>query len=820
MFTMRSIAMKLFRAAWAHVATSISIITISICLVMTMGLYIWNANAQMKEEIHALFGDVDLTVGYNPEQEKTLSTETINQIKSLKGIDMISPVSVTHTTVNNMESVYTIGVENDELVKSRYHFSRDLKSNEIIVSEGLAKVLNIQIGDQVLVQNNAFIINEILPTMKATESMSFVLLPNSIVRQWLPFANQDTQGLFALITADNPSTISMELKQLDNSLRVDITNDEDFVKQNLQSLMVFIIVLSVFILIITGMLLLSTFHLLFYKLKEQLMVLRTLGASSKQIGRIINTQLFAIILFGVIAGTTGGFLIVKIWLPQLVSLLSLPHAKNDFPAFLVFAIAIASFCFLQLFTKWQVIKAMQLLPLQITSDNENVQLKWTVWKKVVISVMTLISLLCLVTGQLAVNANGKGPLLIIFGSLLLCGVVLLVIPFIFKALLQILLQPVRSIFGKEVYMACQQLLPQIKRHSTVVLGLIGLMVILIFGSSLLKTVQFNEHSYINKRYETSIILNNQMMDPSITSSTIVEDIENLPSISYAYAKSNFGLMGFKRKGSTIRSDYAAIDIAEYTKLNLMERVNGDLTKGFIITKQFADKNHLALGDSLPIEFYVESSPQPVVAGMHQVLAIIPEPLNHADVYIDWSSTIARQEHLIIDEIMVETNDTKQAIAELQDILQQYPTFLLSDKNTMIEQANEMFYQRWSLFVVVFIVLIFSTCLGVIQTLLHTIYVKRNDYAIQRLIGLSPNGLMKLILTQVMSFVLYSLTTGTMLGLLLTRLLALIDSEAEFMFDFSTIIAVSLFILILTVCVFIAQGYWISRSKLVTEMKNT
>ena len=198
----------------------------------------------------------------------------------------------------------------------------------MIISEGLARVLEKKIGDQVLVQNEAFIIKEILPTMKAAESISLVLLPNSIVKQWMPFANNDTQGLFALVTADNPSAIGMELKQLDNSLRVDITNNEDFVKLNLQSLMIFIIVLSVFILIITGMLLLSTFQLLFYKLKDQLMVLRSLGASSRQIGRIINTQLSAIILFGVLFGTTGGVLIIKIWLPQLVSIIIITYCEK------------------------------------------------------------------------------------------------------------------------------------------------------------------------------------------------------------------------------------------------------------------------------------------------------------------------------------------------------------------------------------------------------------------------------------------------------------------------------------------------------------
>lgn len=818
MFTVRNIAMKLFRAAWVHVVTSISIIVISLCLIMTMGLYIWNANAQMEEEIRDLFGDADLTAGYNPNQEKMLTTSLLEQIESFEGVDIVSPISLTHTKVDDVEQIYTLGVENDALVKSRYHFSKDLKPTEMIISEGLAKILQKKVGDQVLVQNEFFMVKEILPTMKAAESISFILLPNSIVRKWMPAANDETRGLFALIKADNPSVAGREIYQLDSSLRIDTTNDDEFVKRNLQSLMIFIIVLSVFILIITSMLLVSIFQLLFYKLKEQLMILRSLGASSEQIGRIINTQLSAIIICGVAIGTIFGVLITKIWLPQLISILSLPDAKNDFPAVLVIAIAVVSFGLLHLFTKWQVRKAMQLLPLQITSDNENVLLKWTAKKTIISSMMTIISLLCLFAGQLPENASGGGPLLIIIGTLLLCGVVLFIVPYIFKMLLNMLLQPGRYVLGKEAYMAFQQLMPQIRRNSTVILSLIGLMVILLFGGSLLKTVQSNEQSHINKKYETSIILNNQMSDSSIKLS-ILEEVENLSSVSFAYAKSDIKGLQINHGGKFYTSDYAAIDIAKYIDLNLIERVDGDIKNGVIVTKQFAEKNYLSAGDLLTIELNTLSSPDPSGSSNYQVLAIIPLPLNFVDLYVDWSSTIAKQDPLLLNEIMVETTNTKQAIEELQSVLQQYPALQLSDKDTMIDQATEMFYQRWSLFVVVFIVLIAATSLGVIQTLLHSIYVKRNDYTIQRLIGLSPNGLMKLILIQVLSFVLYGLMIGTILGMLLTRLLAIIDPEAETIYDFTVLLSVSLFLLIATLFVFTVQGYWISRSKLAIEIKN-
>jgi len=817
MFTMRSIAMKLFRAAWGHVSTSISIICISLCLVMTLSLYIWNANVQMKEAIHAQYGYADITVGYNLDQKKTLSEALIEKMRLLYGVSAVSPISLQHTSVEQLPSVYTLGVENDDLVKSRYHFSTNLKWNEAIISEGLASFIRKEIGDQILVQNETFVIKEILPTMKSAEAINFVLLPNAVVKRWMSFANEETGGLFALIAAKQPSITGMELKQLDGSLRVDITNEQDYVKRNLQSLMIFIIVLSAFILIITGMLLLSTFQLLFYKLQQQLMILRSLGASAKQVGRIINTQLSAIIVLGVMMGTTCSLLIIKIWLPQLIALLALPIAKNDFPILLVAAIAIVSFCVLQLFSKHQVKKAMQLLPLQIASDNEDVRLEWTVWKKVYVGFMTIVSSLCLFAGQSTSNENGNGALLIIVGSLLLCGVILLMIPFIFKALLNRILQPLRVLFGKEVYLAIQQLLPQIKRNSTVVLSLIGLMVILIFGSSLLKTVQANDQSYITERYKTAIILTAQMMDSSIASS-IVKEVENLSSIDYAYATSYRNGLQFRHQEQFIYSDFSLIDISEYSERHALEKIDGDVSRGVMLTKAFAEKNHLSVGDFLDEindRSFIESSS----LESYQVLSIIPESLNMVDVYLDWSSTIAIQSPLMIQEIMVESADTQQAMEQLQEFLQQYPTFRMSDKETIMKQAEDLFYQRWSLFVVVFIVLIAATSLGVIQTLLHTIYVKRTDYTIQRLIGLSPNGLMKLILTQVLSFVLYGLATGIILGLLLTRLLAFIDPEATFVFDYATLLSVSFFLLVLTLLVFTAQGYWISRSKLSVELKN-
>lgn len=122
--------------------------------------------------------------------------------------------------------------------------------------------------------------------------------------------------------------------------------------------------------------------------------------------------------------------------------------------------------------------------------------------------------------------------------------------------------------------------------------------------------------------------------------------------------------------------------------------------------------------------------------------------------------------------------------DLQFLHERWPALTFTDYETFMNENNQMFYQRWSLFVGVIIILVVATCLGVIQTLLHTIHGKRSDYAIQRLIGLLPNGLIKLILTQ---------------------LLAYIDAGAVLVFDFRTLLFVSSFFLLSTCLIFSIPG---------------
>ncbi|WP_342546538.1 ABC transporter permease [Lysinibacillus sp. FSL K6-4013] len=821
MFTMRNIALKLFRAAWANVLTSISVITISICLVMTMTVYIWNANSQMKADIQALYGEMDLMVGYNPDQQKLLTTHQIEELSTLAGVTQVSRLSLAHTFVEHEKytTFYTVGVENDDLVKSRYHFEVNLGPNDAILSENVARLFNKRVGDSIHIQSKDFIVQEILPTIKGTDSPNIILLANDVVKAWMNNSQPQTAGIFALIKTDEgrAKAVGAEIKQQDPTLRVDVMSEYDAIKRNLQSLMVFMIVLSVFILLISSVLLLSTFQLLFYKIKEQLMILRALGASVKQVGRIVKLQLSLIISFGVMLGTTLSLVVIKSWLPQLISLLHLPEAKTELPIVFILLIALSSFIILQVMTKWQVAKSSRLLPLQIASENENLQLRWTKWKTIIVSIVGVSAVFFFLQAYLAGTGSDQGALFILLGTLLVCGILLLLIPYLFTAILHLALKPIRRVLGKEAYLACQQLMPQVRKNMPVVLSMIGLMVILTFGSSLMKTLQHNDLAYTESQYETAIKIDNELNDPTITPA-IIDEIEALPSVQYAYAQSNNAYIALQLGDEWLAENYTTIDIEKFMQLKKLPQIEGgNLQDGLVVTKGFAERYHLSVGDRITIGSYDFAAQQDRPSGELQIIGITDSPIHRADIIVDWSSFLTAQDHPFIEDIMVETSYPEQALTELSFLEERWPALKLTDKATILAQSNEMFFQRWSLFVGVFVILIAATGLGVLQTLLHTIYTKRSDYAIQRLIGLSPNGLMKLILTQVLSFVLYGLIVGTFLGFVLTRMLGFIDDGSPMSYDFLTLGLTSLAFLGSTLIVFTLQGYWMSRQKLANEI---
>ena len=96
--------------------------------------------------------------------------------------------------------------------------------------------------------------------------------------------------------------LSNQIHKIDKELRIDIAEEDEFLKSNLASLHIFIVILSVLILIITSLLLMSNFEVFLYKYKSQFAIMRSMGATTKQMFTVIFIQCSVINFFGGIFG--------------------------------------------------------------------------------------------------------------------------------------------------------------------------------------------------------------------------------------------------------------------------------------------------------------------------------------------------------------------------------------------------------------------------------------------------------------------------------------------------------------------------------------
>ena len=121
-------------------------------------------------------------------------------IAGMGGVTEVSPILLTGTNVEGvLPTVYTVGVENDPLVKSRYNFEENLGENEVIISQKIASLFDKAVGDTIDIEFAPYVIKEILHATPRCFRYRIIILSNATVKQWINFNMEDAVGLFTLI---------------------------------------------------------------------------------------------------------------------------------------------------------------------------------------------------------------------------------------------------------------------------------------------------------------------------------------------------------------------------------------------------------------------------------------------------------------------------------------------------------------------------------------------------------------------------------------------------------------------------------------------
>src|SRR5699024_6679139 len=94
--------------------------------------------------------------------------------------------------------------------------------------------------------------------------------------------------------------------------------------------------------------------------------------------------------------------------------------------------------------------------------------------------------------------------------------------------------------------------------------------------------------------------------------------------------------------------------------------------------------------------------------------------------------------------------------------------------------------------------------------------RRKEYAVLRALGVTPLGIKKTILTQILIYVIIGLILRVFIGMGLSLLIVLID-PTPVVFNYKIIGSLSIIIFLISVVLFTAVGNWLTKKYIMNEM---
>ncbi|WP_033543048.1 FtsX-like permease family protein [Planococcus sp. CAU13] len=808
--SLQGLAFRFFRENKFIAVSSILGVAISISLILTMALFVSNAKQSLMDEVQQMFGTMDLAVGYNPEQGKIIDPALANQLTAFDAVEESSSVLLSRLYIEQLENtIYTIGAENDALAKSRYHFSEDLAQDDVILNRRLAEALQVQAGDKLMLENREYTVKEVTADLEAAGPVTDTLILAKSRVQLLEYEKTDIyqEATYILMKAkedDRILELAQGLKSVDSELRVDIATEDEFVRANLDLLNQFIIVLAVLVLVLTSLFIISNFEVFLYKYKNQLAIMRALGASTKQIFTVVFLQSGLINILGAVTSfflVLGSHQFIQSWLGPLLNISITRNAFNFGLAFLIIGI---SFAIIQVFMLIPAYRSSKVLPLTIMQENETIHLPYQ-------RVRTLFGL-GLMTVSIAFITFGfffaHLVLLLLLGAVFLVLSMFLLLPIFITPFLTGLLPAIKSVFGNISFITVKNLIPQIRKNILVVLIISAMMVIAVFGSTFIQTISQSDEEYVKRQFLTEILITSSVGgEQAVSQEELQQAVNRLPAIESISTLS--GLHGHTMyfNDQTVSVDYAYADLEAMQEQQLIPALH--TTNGFqaVISEEAAELYGLTVGAEVRIEQFYEST-----ESAFTISAIAKELPHWADVLIDWNATMEDPE-LSVAFVQPVDEDVLYAAGEIQNL---FPMLTVSSFEQSLEQSQQMSFQRSSIFLVVLAVILFSVMLGVVNTLINNIHSRRKEYAVLRAISLSPKGIIQAVLTQVAVYLVIGVVFGSVAGFALTYVLSLVDGT-PLRFDFQLVAALLGVIITASLLVFIPFANKIGKMTISTEL---
>lgn len=600
-----------------------------------------------------------------------------------------------------------------------------------------------------------------------------------------------------------------------------LTLDDESTVLNIKQLTQYIFVLSMLLLMLTSYLISSNFEIFKHHYQRQLAIIRIIGARKNHIFKIIWSMTLSINLIGTFVGWILAWLIYSYSNDWIAKLFKLTLPEGAFSYKMSFITLVGCFIVIQIFMLIPAYKHAQILPLTAMKETYNPSHHINQSSKTG-QVLLGISVICLLFYVVFSNVS-SGSNVILFISVItgVLGLIRLCMIFIPKLIVAIL-PALHKVFGHSSYIGVKNASRQVKTNSFIILSITSIMMVAICGSSIIETVSSTGKDHYKRIYPTPVVLTFQDSDRSHTDRTeIIKKLNGMDELDRVSVISAYYSEYIKTKNGYATMDYVAADFDGLSSQGLIKvkQSDAELKQQVIVSSRFARQYKLEVGQWMDLGKYNFSLQSKVPWGKVQVLQIVDElPGVYTDVMFDWNNELIEQFAHPVSKAFITASNTEGLINRLEQMKSSYTGIEINVYSKVLHKHNAATDQIRSIFIIVVIAMMVSALIGIINSLMNNMRSKRKEFAVLRAIALSPNKIIRVIMTQVTMYLWIGLSIGVVMGGYITVMLALMDREATIKVNFSFLVIAIASILLIVMSIMRMYASKISRKELVYELK--
>ncbi len=744
MLSVKSIGKRLLESNRLLTIYSFFSVLIGTVLIVEMFNLSLSASHTYEQDMKAMYGDCDMGVYYS--DYANIETDVVKAIGQMEDITQMATICYSGRVVIGESNVYTIGTDNSSMVRSRYHFDCEPGDGQAVVNKVLAEARGYAVGDRVKIGDQSLEIIEIFEDGNLSEAAVEMLVVNKKILKLMDEGAGDVNIIMLKVAEGRETQVQSEIINLNKGVEVILFGTDEAYLKAVRSFRLYIIILAVMVILATCLFTATVFKGFVCKYRRDMAVLRMMRATQEQINHIFNGMIRSVTLAGVIVGFGMAWCVNQLLVKGLNEKYGFVEGDVVFRLAESLMICIGIYLVLRIVLQVIISRSNRVLPIEALVYNE------------------LSS-----SGKMKQKKPG-----------------------------------IRKWLKRDLFVSTKLIGARLKENTYVIATMALLVAISILGASLSSIIKANGERYYRDSYLTETILSCSAEWDYQEGSRFYESLkaDDALRVSCVYSA------GYPAQSEEISVRYCLADINGMVEQGLLE-TEGVGATGIIISQSLQEQLSLEKGDAvriwspaipaydingIPTGEFVQDEKEHTM----QVSAVMPDAFFYdSDIYVDISQANFINDGVWFEKIYIDGE--KEYIEQKLNVARNdFPGIKWSNYTDAVTENNHAVESRFRLINLVVKVLVLIAAIGWINSLRNMFVSATRDYDIIRMQGVSGKRILKILVYQVLIYMLIGLVTGAAAAVLILEILMYMEQRA-FIWQFNLEILMEMLATMLALC---------------------